>query len=296
VELLEAQGLPAVTGRTDLARFLQARRGRVRPEAVGIETYGRRRVKGLRREELSALAGVSVDYYVRLEQGRASNPSEEVLDAIARALLLDDSEVLHLHRLARPGAGRRAPLQRTEVVRPGIARLLASMDGVPAYLLGRRLDLLAWTRVGSALLGDFASYPRARRNLARLVFLEPSMQELLPDWRDAACETVGLLQLAAGRNPGDPGIAALVDELSTEREAFRSLWANHDVAEVMAGTRRFHHPVVGDLTLDFETLSLPADCSQTLVTYTAQPGSSADTSLKLLASWSASEVRAASGR
>jgi transcriptional regulator with XRE-family HTH domain len=277
--------------RTGLGQFLQARRGRVQPEAVGIETYGRRRVKGLRREELAALADVSVDYYVRLEQGRAVNPSEDVLDAIARALLLDDSEVLHLHRLARPGTRGRPPLQRAEVVRPGIARLLASMDSVPAYLLGRRLDLLAWTRLGSALLGDFASRPRRTRNLARLVFLEPAMRELLPDWREAACETVGLLQLAAGRNLGDPGIAALVDELSHEHDTFRSLWSHHDVAEVMAGTRRFQHPVVGDLTLDFETLALPDDCSQTLVTYTAKPGSPADTSLKLLASWAASEVR-----
>lgn len=275
--------------RSDLGEFLQARRGRVQPEAVGIEVFGRRRVSGLRREELAALAGVSVDYYVRLEQGRAVNPSEGVLDAIARVLALDETERIHLQRLGRAGPRRRRASQPVEVARPGIARLLETLDGVPAYLLGRRLDLIAWSSLGSALLGDFAARPAGQRNLARLIFLDPAMHELLPDWRQVACETVGLLQLAAGRNPNDPDIAALVEELSVKRESFRSLWANHDVAQVTSGTRRFQHPVVGDLTLRFEVMVASDDCSQTLVTYTAEADSRADTALKLLATWSASE-------
>jgi transcriptional regulator with XRE-family HTH domain len=273
----------------DLGAFLQARRKRVQPEAVGIEAFGRRRVSGLRREELAALAGVSVDYYVRLEQGRAVNPSEGVLDAIARVLALEEAERIHLQRLGRAGPRRERASQPLEVARPGIARLLESLDCVPAYLLGRRLDLIAWSAVGSALLGDFAARPTGERNLARLVFLDPAMQALFPEWERVACETVGLLQLAAGRNPHDPDIAALVEELSLKRESFRSLWVDHDVAEVTSGTRRFRHPVVGELTLHFEVMVASDDCSQTLVTYTADADTPADTSLKLLATWAASE-------
>jgi transcriptional regulator with XRE-family HTH domain len=276
----------------DLGEFLQARRKHVQPEAVGIEAFGRRRVSGLRREELAALAGVSVDYYVRLEQGRAVNPSEGVLDAIARVLALEETERIHLQRLGRAGSRRERAPQPLEVARPGIARLLETLDCVPAYLLGRRLDLIAWSAVGSALLGDFAARPAGERNLARLVFLDPAMQDLFPDWERVACETVGLLQLAAGRNPHDPDIAALVEELSLKRESFRSLWVDHDVAEVTSGTRRFRHPVVGDLTLRFEVMVASDDCSQTLVTYTAEADTPADTALKLLATWAASESAA----
>lgn len=278
-----------MSDRSDLGDFLQARRARVQPEDVGIEPFGRRRVRGLRREEIASLAGVSVDYYVRLEQGRAVNPSEGVLDAIAHVLALDEAERIHLQRLGRAGPRRHRASQPAEVARPGIARLLETLDHVPAYLLGRRLDLIAWSRVGSALIGNFAARPAGQRNLARMVFLDPAMQDLLPDWQQVAYETVGLLQLAAGRNPNDPDIAELVAELSLKRESFRSLWVDHDVAQVTSGTRRFHHPVVGDLTLRFEVMVASDDCSQTLVTYTAEADSSADTALKLLATWAASD-------
>src|SRR4051794_12763381 len=163
---------------TDLGAFLQARRGRVQPDEVGIEVYGRRRVSGLRREELASLAGVSVDYYVRLEQGRAVNPSEEVLDAIAQVLALDETERVHLHRLGRPSRRRRRPDDSTEVVRDGVANLLAALDHVPAYVVGRSLDVIGWTSVGSALFGDFAARPRAERNLVRMVFLDPAVRAL----------------------------------------------------------------------------------------------------------------------
>jgi transcriptional regulator with XRE-family HTH domain len=274
---------------TPLGDFLRSRREKVHPDVVGSAVGSTvRRVAGLRREEVALRAGMSVDYYVRLEQGRALNPSEAVLDAIARVLALDETERTHLHRLGRAGPPR-ARSSPPEVLRPGIARLLANLDGIPAYVLGRQLDLIAWTRSGSALLGGFAGRPSEQRNLARLVFLDPQMEQLLPDWRSVACETVGLLQLAAGRKPGDAGIAAVVEELSLKRQSFRELWAVHDVAEVTAGPRRFRHPVVGDVTLSFETLIVPDDCSQTLVTYTADPGTAPDTALKLLASWAASE-------
>jgi transcriptional regulator with XRE-family HTH domain len=280
-----------VNDHTDLGQFLQARRGRVQPESVGIETLGRRRVSGLRREELASLAGVSVDYYVRLEQGRALNPSDGVLEAIARVLALDETERIHLYRLGRAGA-RVAPRACTaDRPRPGIARLLESLDSLPAYLLGRRLDLIAWTPLASTLLGDFADRPAAQRNLARLVFLDPATEDLLPDWYSVACETVGLLQLAAGRCPEDRDLAALVEELCLKRETFRSMWSDHDVAEVTSGTRRFRHPAVGDLTLSFEVLAACDDCGQMLVIQAAEPGSRSDTALKLLAALVASDPR-----
>jgi transcriptional regulator with XRE-family HTH domain len=274
-----------VTEGTDLGAFLQARRGRVQPDEVGIQVHGRRRVSGLRREELASLAGVSVDYYVRLEQGRAVNPSDEVLDAIARVLALDETERVHLHRLGRPSRRRRRPDDSAEVVRDGVANLLAALDHVPAYVLGRSLDVIGWTSVGSALFGDFAARSRAERNLVRMVFLDPSVRALLPDWDDVAFETVGLLRLASGRNPDDPALAALVDELSRSHETFRRLWADHAVTAMTSGTRRFRHPVVGDLTLSFESLAAPDDASQMLVFYSASPSTPADRALKLLAAW-----------
>jgi transcriptional regulator with XRE-family HTH domain len=275
--------------RSDLGAFLHARRADVRPEDVGIRTIGRRRVRGLRREELASLAGVSVDYYVRLEQGRAVHPSAAVLDAIGRVLRLDDTERTHMHRLGRAGPRRERRTRCAEVVRPGVAQLLANLDGIPAYVLGRQLDLIAWTDPASALFGGFGGMPAGQRNLARLVFLDPAMGDLLPVWRAVACETVAMLQLAAGRNPSDAGIGALVDELSLKSEPFRELWAVHDVAEAMSGPRHFRHHLVGELTLSFETLLMPDDCNQALVTYTAEPGSRADTALKLIATWAASE-------
>jgi transcriptional regulator with XRE-family HTH domain len=272
-----------VSERGELGDFLKVRRGRVKPETVGITPFGRRRVSGLRREELAAAAGVSVDYYVRLEQGRASNPSDEVLDAIARVLALDETERVHLHRLGHPDRRPRRASAKDERVRPGLARLLEGLDPMPAYLLGRRLDIIGWTRVGSALVGDFAALPREQRNLARLVFLGADAKELLPDWSEMAYETVGLLRLVAGRNPNDPDVAALVEELSLKRPQFRRWWGEHDVAAMTCGTRRFRHPIVGELTLNYEALSVPSDTNQMLVIYTAEPGTEHAEALELLA-------------
>jgi transcriptional regulator with XRE-family HTH domain len=272
-----------------LGGFLKSRRGRLDPDEVGVEAFGRRRVPGLRREEVARLAGVSVDYYVRLEQGRAAHPSEVVLDAIARALRLDDVELAHLHSLAKPAAPRRRPPQR-ERVRPGLRRLLDRLDGVPAFVLGRRMDVLAWNGLGAALLADFGGLPPRERNMPRLLFLDPESRELYPEWEHVARETVGVLRRLAGRYPDDAALAELIGELSMKSEPFRRWWAAGDVREKTHGRKLFHHPLVGDLELDYETLVLPDAPDQLLVTYTAASGSASETSLDLLASWAQTEV------
>jgi transcriptional regulator with XRE-family HTH domain len=280
----------AILGRvardTRLGEFLQARRALLSPEAAGIAAYGRRRVPGLRREELAQLAGVSVDYYVRLEQGRAAHPSAEVLDAIARALQLEEAERRHMHELAAPPrARRRAPAR--ERVLPGLLRLLDRLDGVPAFVLGRQMDILAWNRLAAALMGDPGRLPPERRNQAWMMFLDPASRDLYADWERCARETVGYLRHCAGRHPDDPRIAALVGELSVRSEPFARWWADHLVREKASGTKRYRHPVVGDLTLGFETLVPPGAPDQALITYTAEPGSASETALRLLAAWAA---------
>jgi transcriptional regulator with XRE-family HTH domain len=268
--------------RAELGEFLRSRRARLRPEDVGIPDYGRRRVPGLRREELAQLAGVSADYYVRLEQGRDIQPSEAVLDAIARALRLDDAERQHLHRLVRPRprTARRLPAQR---VRPGVRRLLDQMERIPAFVLGRRMDVLAWNRMAAALVADFDALPPHRRNMLGHVFLDPSARELYPDWDVVAEETVAYLRLATGIDPDDAELAALVGELTLNSDVFARLWTRHDVREKTHGSKRFEHPLAGPLTLEYETLALP-DPGQVLVTYTAEPGSASATALDLLGS------------
>jgi transcriptional regulator with XRE-family HTH domain len=271
---------------TRLGEFLQARRALLLPETAGVQTYGRRRVPGLRREELAQLAGVSVDYYVRLEQGRAQHPSAEVLDAIARALQLEDVERAHLHEIAAPApARRRAPAP--ERVRPGVQRLLERFDSVPAFVLGRRMDLLAWNRLAAALIGDPGRLPPGRRNMAWLTFLDPATRSLYADWERVARETVGYLRQCAGRHPDDPELATLVGELSLKSEPFARWWGGHLVREKTHGTKRMVHPVVGELSLDYETLMLAGEPDQALIAYTPEPGSPSETALQLLAAWAA---------
>jgi transcriptional regulator with XRE-family HTH domain len=274
---------------TRLGEFLQARRAQLSPGAAGVTTYGRRRVPGLRREELAQLAGVSVDYYVRLEQGRAAHPSAEVLDAIARALQLEEVERRHLHDLAGPR--RRGPT--AERVAPGLRQLLSQLDGVPAVVLGRRMDILAWNPLAAALLGDPERLPPEHRNIARIMLLDPAARDFYVDWERHARETVGYLRQCAGRYPDDARMAALVGELSVKSDAFARWWADHHVREKASGTKRMHHAVVGELTLAYETLVPPGAPDQALVTYTAEPGSESDTALRLLASWAATEERVA---
>ncbi|MFF2075950.1 helix-turn-helix domain-containing protein [Kitasatospora sp. NPDC058162] len=284
--------------RTELIEFLRSRRARLRPEDVGLpEGTSRRRVPGLRREELAQLAGVSTAYYTRLEQGHGENVSAAVLDAIARVLRLGPAERDHLGRLTEPARRRpgRAASARPQRVRPALQQLLDSMDAVPAYVLGRRLDIIGWNRLGTALLGDFAVMPPEQRNMAWHVFLDPAARTLFEEWEAKASDIVGLLRLDAGRYPDDPGLASLIGELSLKSEDFRRLWATYRIQDKGHGTKRLHHPVVGPLSLQYETLRPAGDSDQVLVVYHAEPGSSSAESLRLLASWDATELRAEAG-
>ncbi|MBY8877330.1 helix-turn-helix transcriptional regulator [Actinacidiphila acidipaludis] len=266
--------------------FLQSRRARIQPEDVGLPPYGRRRVPGLRREEVAQLAGVSVDYYIRLEQGRGRHVSDEVLDAVARVLRLDPAEHEHLRDLARPGraprSGSRAPAASPRV-RPGVRLMLDGMRDVPAFVLGRRMDVLAWNDLCGALQ-DFR--PGTVPNMVRAVFQSPDARSLYPDWPAVAAETVAYLRLDAGKHPDDPELAALVGELSVRSEDFRRLWADHLVKEKTFGVKRIDHPVAGELELAYETLALPGDPDQTVVVYSSA-GSRTAERLALLASWTA---------
>ncbi|MEV7420526.1 helix-turn-helix transcriptional regulator [Streptomyces sp. NPDC089919] len=274
--------------RPDLSEFLRSRRARLKPQDVGLPEYGRhRRVPGLRREELAQLAGVSLAYYTRLEQGHGQNVSAEILEAIAGALRLDATERSHLADLARPRARRRRYVNRPEQVRPELLGLLGAMEGVPAYVLGRRLDVLAWNPMAAAVFGDFGALPAEERNLARLVFLDPAARDLYADWQCRACEMVSGLRLYAGRHPDDPRLSALVGELSVKNEEFRQLWAAHTVADKAHGRKSLHHPLAGELHLAFETLLLPDSPEQCLVTFHAEPGSASADALRMLASWAA---------
>ncbi|NED93175.1 helix-turn-helix transcriptional regulator [Streptomyces sp. SID11233] len=273
--------------RAELSEFLRIRRARLKPEDVGLPNVGRaRRVPGLRREELAQLAGVSVAYYTRLEQGNSGNVSGEVLDAIARALRLSDTEHAHLTHLANPKTKKkRAAAARPQRLRAELQYLIDAMDGVPAYVVGRRMEILASNRMARALLGDETTLPPEERNMARIVFLDPSSRDLYVDWECKAVELVSALRLCAGCWPDDPLLSALVGELSVKSEEFRTLWAAHTVQEKGYGTKRLHHPLVGDLTLSYETLKLPADQDMSLVTFHAAPGSASEESMRLLGSW-----------
>jgi transcriptional regulator with XRE-family HTH domain len=268
----------------ELSEFLRSRRERLRPVDVGLPDRGQRRVPGLRREEVATLAGVSTDYYVRLEQGRNITASADVLDALARALQLDDAERLHLHDLAKPQPFRRSapPPQR---VRPGVRLLLDSLD-TPAFVLGRRMDILATNRMCRALLADFDAMPAGERNHARWVFLDPRARELYGDWQTVARENVAILRMDAGRHPDDERLAALIGELSVKSPEFARWWADHDVLVRGHGTKRYQHPIVGDVEIRYEALQL-ADEDQTLFIYNTEPGSASAQALSLLDSWSA---------
>jgi transcriptional regulator with XRE-family HTH domain len=274
--------------REELTEFLKSRRARVQPEDLGLKVFGgRRRVPGLRREELAQAAGVSADYYVRLEQGRTDNVSQEILDAVADVLGLTVDERKHLARLAKPVRRTTRRRTATQRIRPGMQRLLDSMEDVPAFVLGRRMDLLAWNRLAAALIADFASMTPKERNVPRMVFLDPASHDFYPDWDAVAAESVDYLRMYAGRYPDDPELAELVGELSIHSPEFREHWARHDVKDKSFGTKVLHHDLVGEITVRYETLQLPGDLDQLLVTYTVEPGSASEQNLRLLASWAA---------
>ncbi|MFJ5304400.1 helix-turn-helix transcriptional regulator [Streptomyces sp. NPDC088350] len=273
---------------TEIREFLRTRRARVTPEQAGLTPYpGVRRVPGLRREEVAQLAGVSVDYYVRLERGRTQSVSDAVLEAVARALRLDDTERAHLFDLARPTTTRsrhRRPLS-PQRVRPVLYRALDSL-GTPAIVLGRRMDVLAANRLGYALFTDFQARPHRERNFARYVFLDETARALYADhWETAAGDCVATLHLYAGRRPDDPQLTELIGELSVHSDVFRRMWADHDVLAHTTGTKRLHHPLVGDLTLDYVVLAVEGDPDQNLTILTPEPASPSAEALDILASW-----------
>lgn len=277
--------------RAEIREFLGTRRARVTPEQAGLPSYGgdRRRVSGLRREEVALLAGISSEYYTRLERGNATGVSDSVIDGIAQALKLDEAERLHLLDLLR-GAGparppRRRPAQQR--VRPAVRRVLDSMTGTPAFVMSGRLDVLADNLLGCALFSPVYADPMRPPNNARFVFLDPHATEFFRDWDEVANDTVAMLRAEAGRDAYDRRLTDMIGELSTRSEEFRRRWAAHNVRIHTTGAKRLHHPVVGDLDLPFETFPLGSDPSQFLLTYTAEPASRSQDALNLLASWAA---------
>jgi transcriptional regulator with XRE-family HTH domain len=277
-----------VDTRSEIREFLTSRRARITPDEAGLRTFGgNRRVTGLRREEVALLAGVSVDYYTRLERGNVSGVSETVLAALARALQLDEAAQAHLFDLARaqrttPARRRRSTKRR---VRPSVQRVLDAMTGAPAYVRNGRGDILAANRLGEALFSELYADPRRPLNTARFVFLDPRAPAFFAEWERVANEVVGALHAEAGRDPHDRDLSNLVGELSTQSETFRTLWAAHNVYVHDSGVKRLHHPLVGDLTLTYETMELSANPGLTIAVYTAEPGSRSEEALNLLASW-----------
>jgi len=276
-------------GANELSQFLTSRRAKVTPEQAGLPTYGQRRVPGLRREEVASLAGVSVEYYKRLERGNATGASDSVLEGLADALQLDDAERAHLFDLARaasPIAPRRRRRPAQQLVRPVVQRILDSI-GSPATVSNARGDYLAANQLGRALYAPLFQSREQPPNSARFTFLDPAAQVFFVDWEKVAKDLVAALRSQAGRNPYDRALSDLVGELSTRSEAFRTWWAAHNVRYHQTGTKRLHHPVVGDLELDYEVMELTADTGLRLAVFTAEPGSRSEEALNLLASWAA---------
>jgi transcriptional regulator with XRE-family HTH domain len=284
-----------VDNRTEIRHFLSSRRAKITPEQAGLPAYGgRRRVPGLRREEVALLAGVSVDYYTRLERGDLKGASDSVLDAVASALRLDEPERAHLNNLAQAANNaqrvrRRRPLQ--EGLRPTIQRILDAMTGAPAYVRNGRRDILATNRLGYALYSELYLDPARPVNVARFVFLNPRARTFFLDWPSAANDMVAALRAEAGKNPYDRELSVLVGELSTRSEEFATRWAAQNVRFHRSGFKQIRHPIVGDLQLSYEAMDLPADPGLSLIVYSAEPGSTTEDALNLLASWTVTDEK-----
>lgn len=291
---MAARIVGAVDNRSEVREFLASRRARITPAQAGLPDYGggKRRVPGLRREEAALLAGVSIDYYVRLERGNLNGVSESVLDALARALRLDEAERAHLFDLARTASKpARQPRSTTKQrIRPAVRRVIDSM-GVPAYIRNGRLDILAVNKLAAALYSPLLEGNELPVNTARFMFLDPRGAEFYRNWETTANSAVAILRSEAGRNPYDRKLTDLVGELSTRSEDFRTRWATHDVRLHRTGIKHYHHPVAGDLDLTFEALELPADTGLTILTYTAEPDTPSQEALDFLASWANDEVK-----
>ncbi len=279
--------------RTEIRDFLTSRRAKITPDQAGLPVYGgNRRVAGLRREEVALLAGVSVDYYTRLERGNLNGVSDSVLEALARALQLDEAERAHLFDLARTAnttaataRTRRRPAQQH--VRPGVQRILDAMTTAPAYARNGRMDILSANQLGYAVFAPIFANPVRPANIARFLFLDPAAREFYVEWDRLASDTVALLRAEAGGDPYDRALSDLIGELSTRSDTFRTRWAAHNVRFHRTGVKHLHHPVVGDLRLTFESMELTADAGLRLNAYSAEPGSPSQDALNLLASWTA---------
>ncbi|WP_062202037.1 helix-turn-helix transcriptional regulator [Demequina salsinemoris] len=276
-----------MTDRNEITDFLRSRRARITPQQAGLPAFGgNRRVPGLRREEVAMLAGVSVDYYVRLERGNLAGASESVLDALGQALQLDDAERDHLYDLARAAgpASSRSKARPASTVRPTIQAILDSISA-PAWVRNGRLDHLAHNRASRALYSPLLDSPERPTNTARYVFLDEGSREFFVDWDQAAADVTALLRMEAGKRPRDKALTQLIGELSTRSEAFRTLWARHDVTFHRSGRKRLKHPAVGVLDLEFEGMELPSDPDLTLLVYAVTPGTPTADQLTLLQHW-----------
>jgi transcriptional regulator with XRE-family HTH domain len=278
--------MPDVHHTNEIAEFLTSRRARITPDRAGLPTYGKRRVPGLRREEVASLAGMSAEYYKRLERGNVSGVSELVLEGLARALQLDDAERAHLFDLVRansPVAPRRARPVKTRV-RPVVQQILDRIDA-PATVRNGRLDYVGANALGRALYAPVWESRERPVNSARFTFLDPAAADFYPEWDGVASELVAHLRSEAGRNPYDRQLSDLVGELSTRSDEFRVRWAAHNVRFHRTGTKRIHHPIVGELDLSYESMELSADDGLSVAIFTAEPGSTSQQALDLLASW-----------
>jgi transcriptional regulator with XRE-family HTH domain len=286
-----------VDNRAEIREFLTTRRAKITPEQAGLVAGGGiRRVPGLRREEVAVLAGVSTEWYIRLEKGHIDGVSEDVLDAVARALQLDEAERLHLFNLARaarPARAARRRRARPAAVRPSVLRVLESMAATPAFVRNGRLDVLAINPLGQALYAPAFDDPSRPVNLARFCFLDPRSHKFYPDWDDVAHSTVAVLRSEAGRDPDNRELTGLVGELATRSEQFRTGWAAHNVTLHQHGAKHFQHPVVGRIDVTFDSMDLLADPGLTLTAYSTEPGSPSEDALKLLASWTATATATA---
>lgn len=286
--------------RNDISEFLTTRRDRLTPHLAGLPDFGgRRRVKGLRREEVAMLAGMSTEYYTRLERGNVAGVSEAVLEGISRALQLDDAEHSHLYDLIRTAndgvnPGRRRGPSRPQTVRPSLQQTIDQMESVPVFVQNGRLDAVATNRLGAALFSEMFVLPQRPVNAARFVFLDPRAQTFYNDWDGNARQIVALLRTEAGRSPYDRILSDLIGELSTRSDLFRKLWASHDVKEHRTGKKSIHHPIVGNLELTFEVMDLQNDRGLQMLAFSAPLGSPTHDAIKLLATWAATNDAALS--
>lgn len=278
--------------RAEVSEFLRTRRDRITPEQAGIIGGSRRRVPGLRREEVALLAGVSVEYYARMERGDLAGVSAEVLDSVAQALRLDEAERDHLDDLAR-AAGPRPMRRRKKAcekgVTPAFQRFLDAVTGAPVWVRDRRMDFVAANALGRALYAPLFEDPSGRANTARFTFLDPAARLFFPDWEANADGIVATMRTYAGQNPLDKGLTDLIGELVTRSDAFRQRWSVHDVRHHRVGAKRIHHPVVGDLELSYEAMDLPANPDWFMFAYTAEPGSPTEERIRLLGSLAATD-------